>query len=259
MNYAFHTALLSVGMFLGIVLMLEIGRRMGEAQRARKPGVEIKGSSAAEGAVFGLLGLLIAFTFSGAATRFEDRRHLITEEANDIGTAWLRVDLLPSGAQPGMRDLFRRYLDARLEAYSHASEPERATAEFSNAAKLQQEIWSAAIAAAREPGASPDAAKLLLPALNEMIDITTTRLVATQNHPPVAIFAMLGVLSMLGGLLIGYDQSGKTHRETVHMLVYALIMSGAVFVILDLEYPRMGLIRIDSADQILLDLRSDMG
>ena len=259
MQSVFGTALLSVALFLGILLMLEIGRRIGDLERSRNAGVEIKGGTAAEGAVFGLLGLLIAFTFSGAATRFEDRRHLITEEANDIGTAYLRVDLLPAGSQPEIRDLFRRYLDARLDTYRFVSEPERAAAELGHAAVLQKEIWSAAIAAAGQPGASPDAAKLLLPALNEMIDITTTRMVATQNHPPLVIFGMLAALSMLGGLLIGYDQSGKTHRERVHMLVYALIMSSAFYVILDLEYPRMGFIRIDAADQILVDLRADMG
>jgi hypothetical protein len=70
-----------------------------------------------EGSVFGLLGLLVAFTFSGASSRFDTRRHLIVEETNAIGTAYLRLDVLPSTVQPALRDSFRRYLDSRLAIY----------------------------------------------------------------------------------------------------------------------------------------------
>jgi hypothetical protein len=113
MNLTLIALLTSVGLFLGILAFLEIGRRIGIMRLAHNPEGLAKGGSAAEGAVFALLGLLIAFTFSGAASRFEDRRHLITEEANDIGTAYLRIDLLPSDTQPELRELFRRYTDLR--------------------------------------------------------------------------------------------------------------------------------------------------
>jgi hypothetical protein len=68
-----------------------------------------------EGSVLALLGLLIAFTFSGASARFDTRRQLIVEATNHIGTAYLRLDLLPAGAQPALRESFRRYVDARIE------------------------------------------------------------------------------------------------------------------------------------------------
>ena len=96
MPHALNTLFFSLALFVAILLALEGGRRIGGVLRARHPGVEAKGSGAAEGAVFSLLGLLIAFTFSGAAARFEERLHLVTEEANDIGTAYLRLDLLPA-------------------------------------------------------------------------------------------------------------------------------------------------------------------
>src|SRR5689334_19405316 len=109
-------------LFLGILLFAAVGRRIGIARLARDPEGLTKGASAAEAAVFGLLGLLIAFTFSGAASRFEDRRHLITTEANAIGTAYLRIDLLPADAQPEVRALFRRYVDARVTAFRQVME-----------------------------------------------------------------------------------------------------------------------------------------
>jgi hypothetical protein len=183
----------------------------------------------------------------------------MTEEANDIGTAYLRVDLLPGERQPVVRDLFRRYLDGRIELYRHINEQDLAAAAAARGAALQKEIWSASVSAGTQAGAAPDAAKLLLPALNSMFDITTTRMEARQNHPPLVIFAMLVVLSMLGGVLIGYELSGQRPREWLHMLVYAAVMSVTLYVILDLEYPRRGLVRIDEADQLLVTLRAGMG
>ena len=110
-------ALSMLSLFVGMLVLSEMGRRAGQRRLARDTEGFAKGTGAAEAAVFGLLGLLIAFTFSGAAGRFEDRRHLITDEANAIGTAYLRIDLLPTDAQPAMRALFRRYAEVRATAY----------------------------------------------------------------------------------------------------------------------------------------------
>ena len=102
-----------------------------------------KGAGVIEGAVFGLLSLLVAFTFSGAVTRFDTRRHLVSEEAIRISTAWDRIHLLPAGAQPGLRDLFKRYLDARLETYRNPADATATTAAWDHSLKLQEEIWVA--------------------------------------------------------------------------------------------------------------------
>jgi len=94
--------------------------------------------------------------------------------------------------------------------------------------------------------------------LNEMIDITTTRVMATRNHPPLAVFLLLGGLSLVGALLVGYGTSPNKDRGWFHTLVFAAILSLTVYVIADLEFPRLGLIRVDGADQVLLDLRESM-
>ena len=210
-----------------------------------------------EGAVYGLLGLLIAFTFSGAAERFAARRALVVQEANAIGTAYLRIDLLPEDAQPALRGLFRRYVDSRLAAYAHLPDIEAAMAELGRSNALQAEIWKAAQeAAARSP--IPPRSHLLLPALNEMIDITTTRLAATRTRPPIIILGMLIALTLLSALVAGYGMAEARRRHWLHPVVYALAMSVTLFVILDLEYPRLGVIRVDAADQLLLDVRAAM-
>jgi len=257
-NYTWITSLLTLALFAGMLALLELGRRIGMHRLAIDPDGAQAGTGAVDGAVFALLGLLVAFTFSGAATRFDERRNLIVEEANDIGTAWLRVDLLPASAQPAMRDLFRRYLDSRLVVYRKMPDLDAAQAELDRSNELQGQIWRHAVAAGRMDGAAPSAPMLLLPALNQMFDITTTRTMATRMHPPVAIFAMLFALALAGALLAGYGMAGSKSRNWIHMVGFAAVIAGAVNLIVDLEYPRLGLIRVDSFDQVLVDLRQTM-
>jgi hypothetical protein len=104
-------------LFVGMLLFLEVGRRLGIRRLKDDSSAAAEGIGAVDGAVFAVLGLLIAFTFSGATTRFDARRQLIVEETNNIGTAYLRLDVLPADAQPALRESFRRYLDARIETY----------------------------------------------------------------------------------------------------------------------------------------------
>lgn len=246
---------LAAFLFVAIVVMLELGRRLG-LKRVREG--EAPGTGALAGAVYGLLALLIAFTFSGASSRFDDRRHLVVEEANAIGTAYLRVDMVPTAAQPALRDTFRRYLDARILAYRKLPDIAAARAEIDRATKLQGEIWAQAVAACRMSDSHPSLVMLLLPALNQMIDITTTRTMATQIHPPLTIFLMLILLALVSAVLAGHDLGRAEGRRWLHMLGYAAILSVTVYVIIDIEFPRMGLIRVDAIDQVLADLRATM-
>ena len=257
MDFTLATSLLAFGLLVGMLALLEVGRRVGAA-RAREEGETARaGVGAVEGAVFGLMGLLIAFTFSGAATRFDARRQLIVGEANAIGTAWLRLDLLPSEAQPAMRERFRSYLDSRIETYRRLPDFAAAGAEIARSAALQGEIWEHALASARDGGAR-EATMLLLPALNQMIDITTARTWAMRFHPPPIIYVMLFAAALIAALLAGFGMAGSRRRSWLHMVGFAALIAVSVHVILDLEYPRRGSIRLDAADQMLVDLRASM-
>jgi hypothetical protein len=248
-----------LGFFVALMLFLELGRRVGIYRKRVDPNGAVKGLGAVEGAIFGLMGLLIAFTFSGAGGRFEHRRELITQETNAIGTAWLRLDELPSADQPAMRQLFREYLDARLGIYRGVAEGDEqaARAENNRATQLQSKIWAGAISACKAPQPGPICVSLL-PALNDMIDITTTRTTAMENHPPRVVFIMLIAVALVCAMLAGYDQAEAETRNWLHIAGFALIMTITRYVIVDLEYPRIGFIRIDSADHLLLDLRQTM-
>ena len=258
MSFTLVAVLLAVALFVGMLVSCEAGRRVGVRRLATDPDGLTKGAGAAEGAVFALLGLLLAFTFSGAASRFEDRKWFINGEANAIGTAYLRIDLLPRETQAPLRDLFRRYLDVRATVYQGAHNQDDVIAALAKGSALQTEIWKQAMDAMRLPGASPQATMLLTPALNEMIDITSTRQMATRNHPPIVIFALLAVLALVSATLVGYGTAANKHRNWFHHVIFALAISLAIYVIVDLEYPRLGLIKVDSADQALVDVGASM-
>jgi hypothetical protein len=258
MNHGLTVFLYTFGLFLGMLLFLEIGRRIAVRRMKEDSGAAGEGVGAVDGAVFALLGLLIAFTFSGASSRFDIRRQLIVEETNDIGTAYLRLDLLPAAAQPALRESFRRYVDARIEVYRKLPDVAAAKEHLAKANELQRQIWQQAVAASRAEGAPPAAPILLLPALNAMIDITTTRTMATLMHPPAVVFVMLFGLALAASLLAGYGMTGSKMRSWFHMVGFALVVAVSVYVILDIEYPRLGLIRVDAFDQALVDLRESM-
>ena len=235
-------------LFLSMLGLVELGRRIGR-------GRTFESMSTIETSVFGLMGLLIAFTFGSAAVRFETRRTLVVEEANDIGTAYLRLDLLPPAAQPPLREAFRKYVDTRLDIYGHLPDLDAARAELDRMTQLQMDIWNGAVAASAD---SPLSTRmLLLPALNDMIDITTTRTTAIRTHTPEIIFVMLAITMLASALLAGMDMS-RSGLSWPHVVAFAAVLTIAFYVILDLEYPRVGLIRIDWMDRVLADVRASM-
>jgi len=257
MKFSLLALLVIFGMVAGTLCMLEAGRRIGARRRGRDSEGAKASTGAIDGAVFGLLGLLIAFTFSGAGTRFDARRQMIVEEANAIGTAWLRLDLLPAAAQPALREKFRQYLDARLAAFHRLPDLPAAKVELARAAALQNDIWTQAVAACRDSGSQP-AMMLLVPALNQMFDAATSRVAGSQMHPPAIIYAMLGLLLLAASMLAGFGLGVGKLRDWFHALAFVLVMTLTVYVILDFEFPRMGMIRIHGFEDALLDLRQSM-
>jgi len=255
MSFLVINAVSVLALLLAMIGMYLLGQKL--AQRLR-PTDEEKGGSASETAVFSMLGLLLGFTFFGAASRLEDRRHLVTQEANDIGTAWLRLDVLAPQAQPQLRQLFRDYTSARIAAFRDVEDLQATCVALEQSAKLQSQIWAAAVVAVRSPDAAPQSAMLLLPALNAMIDITTTRTASTENHPPQIVYYMLGCFGLIAALLTGYNTRTMGPRAWFNISLFSVVVAMTLAVILDLEYPRRGLIRVDAIDQVLLDVRSAM-
>ena len=190
--------------------------------------------------------------------RLDVRRNQVVDEANAIGTAYLRIDLLPASVQPLLRETLRKYVDARIETYRVLPDLKAAHLELVRSQDLQREIWAQAVAAIHMPESRPGTEQLVAPALNQMFDIATVRVVATQIHPPLIVYEMLIALALASALLAGYQSAGEKDYDWVHKIGFASIVAFTVYVILDIEYPRLGWVRIDAIDQVLVNARAGM-
>src|SRR5215831_3529525 len=133
-----------IAFFVALIVCMEAGRRAGRKAFGEGNRTPPAGLGTVETVAFGLLGLLLAFTFSGAAARLDARRTQIVDEANAIGTAWLRIDTVPPSAQPKLRDGLRKYADSRIAVYRTFSQEglDAARGEYARSTGLQNEIWA---------------------------------------------------------------------------------------------------------------------
>jgi hypothetical protein len=210
-----------------------------------------------DAAVMSLLGLLIAFTFANAYSRFEKRRDLIVQEYNSIGTAYDRLKLLPIDRQAELRDKFREYVKTRYQLWLLLPDWQAAMADFNRSEELEKEIWADVIAATK--GDSSDNTRLLLlPALSDMISFTTTRLIMTEAHPPLLVFVLLFVLSLVSAWTIGFGMGNCVKPSYLHAIGFAFVVAFALYVIFEIEYPRHGLVTLDAPHELLKNLREEM-
>jgi hypothetical protein len=251
MSFFLESGIYILGLVTVLVLALELGRRLGRARRKVDPEGAEKGIGAVEAAVFGLMGVLVAFTFSSAVTRFEVRRNLITQEANAFGTTWLRLDLLPAPHREILRTEFRQYLEARI-ADSTAGETQASPAVQAS----QQKIWHEAMAAA--PLLPPPTLALVLQPLNELFDLASARYSAALHHASPAVYALLLTLAFLSSLLVGYGMSAARTRSWMHIICFVAGLLISIFVIMDTEFPRRGLVNLERYDVTLTGLRDSL-
>src|SRR5262249_12474438 len=130
------------------------------------------------------------------------------------------------------------------------------TAELDRSSALQQKVWKKAVEATK--GLGPAEKSLVLSSLNEMIDITTVQEVALMTHPPALVFALLGLAVIVSSSVAGYTMSTAGIRDWILVVAYAFVVGTAVSIILDYEYPRVGLIRVDPVDQVLVQTLEKM-
>jgi hypothetical protein len=248
---------LAASLFIGMLLALELGRQLGLHQLAQHGAASRAGVGAVDGAVYGLLALLIGFCFSGAAARFDSRRSLVAAEVNAIGTAYQRADLLPPELRGAVRTAIQRYVDAVIESYQYGPGTTDLLREHPVVTKTGTDLWNLIVQSCLAP-AGEKARVLLIPSTNEMFGAVEKERLARRIHPHMAIFAMLGVAAISASLFGGYGLAASSTRNWMYMIGVAATISTAVYVIVDLEFPRRGLIRVDSMDEALVELRETM-
>ncbi len=254
--YLFLLGLLAVFFALNL-LLLEIGRKIGRRDLDVDPKGAKVGASQVETAIFTLLGLLIAFTFFGASERFEARRHLIVNEADAIATVWYEIDLLPSEFQPKMRDLFRQYTEARLNVTHKLPDIEASSQQAAVAKGIQKEIWKLVIQVNKQ-NSTLAIPLIVIPSLNAMFDMATSHNLSLVTHPPLIIYLTLIALICICSFFVGYSFAGAKHRKLFHSFGYTFILTGILYVIINFEYPRVGVINIKKFDLPMVELRKEM-
>ena len=249
----------ALSLFLGMLLFLELGRRLGLSQTAKRGSAARAGVGVVDNVVYAVLSLLLGFTFSGATSRFDQRRNFVIEEVGAASTAWSRLDALPAEPQAAVRTAFRRYLDLLIDSYAHGRliGSREELRQYATLTAAQNDLWARAMAACLGPGGEP-ARMLVLPGLNEMFDAVDRERLARRMHPPVVIWIMLGVSAFAAALFAGYGMSTTASRNWLHILGVAATIAIVTYVIIDLEFPRLGLVRVDSMDTALVELRATM-
>jgi hypothetical protein len=193
-----------------------------------------------------LLALIIGFSFSMAVSRYDQRKNYEEEEANAIGTEYVRADLLPAADRATVRELLRRYLDQRMLFYT-ISAPSALDPVSTETTKLQNEMWSIVRNNAAAHPTPP--ISLAVSGMNDVLNTQGYTQAAWWNRIPIGAWALMLGLAIFCCLLIGY----RAHHKKVHLLaVLPIIVSVAFFLIADIDSPRLGLIRVPPQNLISL-------
>jgi hypothetical protein len=250
-NEWFIFAALLVLLFLATETGFKLGRRArsGIDEHTRSEITMI------QAAVLGLLALLLGFTFSMSASRFDTRKQLILEESNAIGTTFLRARLLPEPRRTEVSNVLRRYVDVRIEFYMSGTDRIKLRQATDQTEQLHNELWSRAVAVAeKDPRAVTTG--LFLQSLNEMIDLHAKRMAALDNHVPETIFMLLYVVSVLSMGLVGYGCGLGTRRNLLATMTAAFLVASVILLLVDLDRPRRGLIK--TGHKSMVNLRDSL-
>ena len=228
------------------LVAIELGFRLGRSQ----VGEESEGAvSAMTAAALGLLAFLLAIITGVAVNRFDNRRQLALQEANAIGTAYLRAGYLDEPYRTESRSLYREYVDLRLAALDQT---QLATA-VARSEAIHTELWSQAEAVARTTPES-DVAAIYIEALNTVIDLHSERVIAvTTTRMAPALWVTIYVMALLTMVLVGLYNSIHGRRNFVAVLVLVLIFAAVLLMIVDLDRPQEGLFQVNP--QAMLDLQ----
>jgi hypothetical protein len=238
----------SIVLFL---LIFEAGYRIGRKRRTAIDEPTRAWVTAIYSAILAMLGLLLGFSWAMAQQRFEARRQLVVEEANAIGTTYLRAQWLPQPHRGDVSNLLRQYVDVRLPKDFESRNPEEVVRETSVLSeRLQDQLWVQAVDLAQK-NPTPVVA-LFLSSLNETIDLHAKRLAEFRNRVPESVLLLLYLFATVAMLITGYGSGLRTVRCVLPTVAMVVLLSTSLFVIVDLDRPQQGLINVSQESMIRL-------
>ena len=236
-----------------ILLIYVLGTSIGYRQKIKNPEAKADGIGPLESALLGLFALLLSFTFSQTASRYDKRINLAVTEVSDIGTVIFRTDLYPDSIRTTIRKNLKLYVEARI-AYNNAGQnKKRIDQTLAEAEEISGRIWQTVVKEFKSTNlVMPHS--VMIPALNSMIDVVTSREAARTSRVPDLIMWLLIILNLLGSFTIGYSKNVKK-RDWIILTVYTVMTVATIFTILDMDRPSRGIITTKEWSDKILDLR----
>ena len=233
------------------MVVIEGGFQLGKRyQHAHYDDAMTAHVSSLQSALLGLLALLIGFTFAMSISRYDSRKELVVEEANAIGTTYLRAQYLQSPQKENISTLLKSYLDARIEFYDVGIDSDAIKTANKKANQLEKDLWKQVIIVTQTD--QQPAVRLLIQSMNDVIDLHEKRQAALENHVPEAITGLLFFVSVFGMGFIGYGYGLTGKRRHISTALFAFLIAVVLTTILDIDRPRRGLIEISQASLVRL-------
>lgn len=257
--YAYNSLAIVLTLFVLTMIANEAGYRVGLRHLPKVDEGTRSQTNSIQAAMLGLLALLLGFTFTMALQRFDTRSQAVIDEANAIGTAYLRTELLPDELRTEARDLFDEYLQLRvqMQALDLTRTEDRRSAKAA-LSRLQHRLWDVSLRAT-EIDPRPSTTGLLIQSLNSMFDAYASRDAALQKHVPEVVLFVLFAVFMIAGSVLGYAGGLHGARPVLATVAMTVLIILVIFLILDLDRPRRGLIRVnqDSMSELSGDFATE--
>lgn len=255
--YGYSSLVISALLFIAIVVFNEAGFRIGRFVQSSTDS-EVKAlTGSIQASILGLLALLLGFTFSMSMQRYDNRSMALIDEANAIGTAVLRVQLLPEHYQKEAYDLLSKYVESRIEMsqLDLTRSKQRINYNF-QIIELQKELWSLAVSATNDDP-RPVTTGAFVNSLNDLIDSQGKRNALLQMHVPEVVLILLFLVFISSGGILGYSAGLSGNRIIAPIALVSLLITLIVFIIIDLDRPKRGLIQVNQG--AMIELRGAAG
>jgi hypothetical protein len=230
--------LVALGIIAGVVAAHEIGFRLGSLSRSADEAFDrqvalVRATTAA------LVAFLVGFAFSGAASRFIDRLDIIVKEANALGTAYLRANTIAEPQRGELKAALKEYTADRVTLLSRERRDQIETL-LAKVRGLHERMWRPAIKATQD---NAPLMAVVLPPINEVIDLHSAHLAMARRHLPIPIMTLLLGAAAIGVGMIGFGNGRVGRRFSVLDPVYGVVLAVALWMTIDLDYPGIGIIR----------------
>ncbi|MEP6616821.1 MAG: hypothetical protein ABJA57_09595 [Ginsengibacter sp.] len=250
-SFLYNTPAVVISLLLfGFIILFHIaGYQVAVYQNQNNQGVNTNSIGPLEGALLGLFSLLMAFTFNKSASNYDLRKELLLQEANDIGTASLRADLYPDSIARYFRYEFKNYVLARIDYYKAGNNEIEIEAALKNAEIISSRMWDYATMLSQQ-SYFENSSRQMIPAMNIMMDSMNQREASRTSRVPESILWLLLLLANAGSFIVGYAGNSKKINWTV-ISIYSIMTVMTIYLILDLDRPRSGIINTSSTHQYM--------